>query len=197
MPFLECHRRAVAWPQIRVPDSAKAGVDNCMQLYCPLMRFRGNGSHRRLHRIGNGCVRALLSLLLASTVALWMGLLDTEGDISTSAIRPIEGRGYEAFLGVPSIGGLLYSDGDSNGSPSASQLQLFEDGRRFGTPHALHRSVNEIGNGLYSHWSGWLRFSTPDNSDPRTNGRRYSFVLPVNKLPVLILLGLPLVISLV
>ena len=64
-----------------------------------------------------------------------------------------------------------------------------------GKPHSIHREIDEKGGGLYSHWAGSLLFSTSDHSDPRRNGRRYSFDLPPDAsrlvlLPGLLLLGL-------
>jgi hypothetical protein len=59
-----------------------------------------------------------------------------------------------------------------------SRLELHEDGRALGPAHSPHASIAQIGRGLYSHWSGELLFSTSDNSDPNTNGRRYLVVVP-------------------
>jgi hypothetical protein len=56
---------------------------------------------------------------------------------------------------------------------SASRLRLFEDGRPVGAPHSAHDEIRLIGAGRYSHWGPTLYLSTPDNTDPRTNGRRY------------------------
>jgi hypothetical protein len=63
----------------------------------------------------------------------------------------------------------LLSDRDS-----ASALRLFEDGRELGPAHASHSDIRQHGGGRYSHWGDQLYFSASDNSDPRTNGRRYS-----------------------
>jgi hypothetical protein len=38
--------------------------------------------------------------------------------------------------------------------------------------------VRSHGKGRYSHWNEWLNFSTPDNSDPNLNGRRYAVAQP-------------------
>lgn len=63
----------------------------------------------------------------------------------------------------------LLSDRDS-----ASALRLFENGREIGPAHASHSEIRQLGAGRYSHWGNQLYFSTSDNSDPRTNGRRYT-----------------------
>jgi glycosyltransferase involved in cell wall biosynthesis len=56
-----------------------------------------------------------------------------------------------------------------------SRLCLFEDGKPLGSAHSIHDDIRKLGNGKYSHWSNSIYFSTSDNSDPRTNGRTYSF----------------------
>lgn len=62
---------------------------------------------------------------------------------------------------------------DGIGSDRASTLVLLEDGRPLGPAHATHESIRAGGAGRYSHWGNGLWFSTPDGSDPRTNGRIY------------------------
>lgn len=63
--------------------------------------------------------------------------------------------------------------------PQGSQpLMLLEDGRELGPVCPMHRTIREVGGGLYSHWSDQLIFSTSDGSDPRSNGRQYSLVDP-------------------
>lgn len=66
---------------------------------------------------------------------------------------------------------------DHSGAPSRSTLLLFEDDRPLGPAHASHQDVRDRGRGAYSHWGEQLYFSTSDNSDPNTNGRRYSAVV--------------------
>jgi hypothetical protein len=43
-----------------------------------------------------------------------------------------------------------------------------------GPANALHDDIRRFGNGRYSFWKNRVYFSTPDNSDPRTNGRQYN-----------------------
>jgi len=59
-----------------------------------------------------------------------------------------------------------------------SQLGLLEDGVPL-TPHALHQTIRERGEGRFSHWGKNLYFSSTDGSDPRDNGKRYELHLPV------------------
>lgn len=66
---------------------------------------------------------------------------------------------------------------DSGNSPSVSTLKLFENGKELGPGHAMHADIRSKGKGLFSHWVGGLYFSASDNTDPRTNGRTYTYSL--------------------
>lgn len=60
-----------------------------------------------------------------------------------------------------------------------SDCVLTEDGKSLGPAHAGHADIRTLGKGRYSHWtSGGLYFSASDNSDPRTNGRKYVLSSP-------------------
>jgi len=50
---------------------------------------------------------------------------------------------------------------------------LYEDGVRLLRAHTPHDVIRTAGGGLYSHFGRHIWFSTSDNSDPNTNGRRY------------------------
>ncbi|NQT15863.1 MAG: hypothetical protein HQ582_24115, partial [Planctomycetes bacterium] len=55
-----------------------------------------------------------------------------------------------------------------------SMLAVFEDGKPLGRARAVHAQIRESGEGRYSHWTrATLYFSASDNTDPRTNGRKY------------------------
>ena len=64
--------------------------------------------------------------------------------------------------------------GDTSEAPENSVLELFEDGRALGPAHALHDRIRFVGAGAFSHWGDELFFSTSDNADPRSSGRRYT-----------------------
>jgi len=74
-----------------------------------------------------------------------------------------------------SLGPLYPGDGVPGGP--ASTLRLLEDGKELGPAHAPHVEVREQGEGRYSHWVTGIWFSASDNSDPRSNGRRYTWEL--------------------
>lgn len=71
----------------------------------------------------------------------------------------------------------LESIGDSNDSPKASTLRLFENGVELTLPHAGHQDIRTLGKGRFSHWGNTLYFSASDNSNPLTNGRTYVYTL--------------------
>ncbi len=61
---------------------------------------------------------------------------------------------------------------DANGQ---SRIVVFEDGVALPKPHAPHDLIRKEGLGAYSHWNGVIYFATADNTDPRSNGRRYTY----------------------
>lgn len=65
--------------------------------------------------------------------------------------------------------------GDSSSEPNISTLRLFEDGKELGAAHSSHASIRNEGKGKFSHWRTSLRFSSSDNTDPRSNGRKYTW----------------------
>lgn len=76
----------------------------------------------------------------------------------------------------------LHASGDDNDHSTQSQWRLWEDGSAIGQPHAAHKRIGNVGQGLYSHWLSGLYFSTSDNSDPNVNGRKYELRPVVSKL---------------
>jgi peptidoglycan/LPS O-acetylase OafA/YrhL len=67
---------------------------------------------------------------------------------------------------------------DDNLHQEQSGLILLENGRALGASHSTHDVIRQKGGGAYSHYNDqrydFIVFSTSDNSDPLTNGRRYS-----------------------
>jgi hypothetical protein len=86
-------------------------------------------------------------------------------------LRPpfLHDRGYCWMAGTGPFG-----EGDSPDGTHCSPVILYEDGRAMGTPHSGHDDIRQMGSGRFSHWQNWFWFSPSDNSDPNTNGRRYS-----------------------
>ncbi|MBG6234380.1 pectate lyase [Pedobacter sp. CAN_A7] len=65
--------------------------------------------------------------------------------------------------------------GDSESNPSISKLKVFENGKELSAAHSKHDDIRKIGKGRFSHWSNALYFSASDNTDPRKNGRTYTY----------------------
>jgi len=66
-----------------------------------------------------------------------------------------------------------------------SPAVVYENGIPLSSPNSLHQTIKDDGNGGYSVWNGNLYFSSSDNSDPRTNGRKYELEWPHPLRPVL------------
>jgi pectate lyase len=67
--------------------------------------------------------------------------------------------------------------GDSNTQPTVSTMKIFENGKEIGPAHATHADIRSLGKGRFSHWGSTLRFSSSDNSNPKTNGRKYTYTV--------------------
>jgi len=100
--------------------------------------------------------------------------------LDRARITAIEGQFSYEFPRTFFRAAIFGRHADHDSSPSASNLVLFENGKRLGAPHSLPDEIR-MGGGCYRHWQvgAWARrdvlfFSTSDNSDPRTNGRAYS-----------------------
>jgi pectate lyase len=97
----------------------------------------------------------------------------TSGSLKTlNATRAVkdEGLSYKIYddLGTTS---------DSPTQPTVSSVRIFENGKEIGPGHSVHADIRTIGKGRFSHWLGGLYFTTSDNSDPRTNGRTYTYTI--------------------
>ncbi len=62
---------------------------------------------------------------------------------------------------------------------SLSELLLFEDDNMLDPAHVQHEAIRQEGRGRFSHWGKDIYMSSSDNSDPRTNGRRYKIAYPL------------------
>jgi SAM-dependent methyltransferase len=63
-----------------------------------------------------------------------------------------------------------------------SPARVLEDGRPLpGPANSMHDDIRSAGRGGFSFWYDFVYFSTSDNSDPRTNGRRYEIEYPITR----------------
>jgi pectate lyase len=89
--------------------------------------------------------------------------------MDVSSIRKDEGYAYKVSP--------ISVSGDSNSQPTASTLKVYENGVALGPAHSVHSDIRDLGKGRFSHWETGLYFSTSDNSNPLTNGRKYTYTL--------------------
>lgn len=117
--------------------------------------------------VGAVAVALGASVLLLSLLAPTGSLL-----ISPPQITAEQGKAFLVPI-APASSRFFSLVGDGVGADRVSTLVLLEDGRPLGPAHASHESIRTRGAGRYAHWGSGLWFSTPDSSDPRTNGRTY------------------------
>lgn len=96
--------------------------------------------------------------------------------IHRNEIAPAIGTGYSGSFGYVYRGAGVKLTRPDDKEQTGSKLLLFENGILL-KPHSMHADIQGRGMGLYSHWFDgripYLRFSSSDNSDPRTNNRVY------------------------
>lgn len=64
-----------------------------------------------------------------------------------------------------------------------SSARVLEDGRPLpGPANAQHADIRDVGRGCFSFWHDYLYFAASDNTDPRTNGRRYEIEYSIDPL---------------
>lgn len=86
---------------------------------------------------------------------------------------------------VKSDGGFAYKinidlgiPGDTPENPTNSIVKIFENGIELGAAHSTHADIRKIGKGKFSHWlSTSIYFSASDNSNPKTNGKKYTYLV--------------------
>ncbi|WP_424467785.1 hypothetical protein [Parvibaculum sp.] len=97
------------------------------------------------------------------------------GSVKSQEIGHVGGDAFSAPVPHSYLGPFVVFVTDTVSKGAASNLQLFEDGKNLGPAHSLHVDISMDGRGRFSHWGQALIFSSSDRSDPRTNGRSYSF----------------------
>lgn len=100
--------------------------------------------------------------LLASTTI-------SKGTLNTKKLKTNTGFAYKTAETI--------ANGDASGASTQSNLKLYENGVELGPAHAVHDDIRKLGKGRFSHWGTSLIFSASDNTDPRTNGRTYTYVM--------------------
>jgi hypothetical protein len=130
--------------------------------------------------------RLLFGLRVALLLLLGFGFLVGPRTIQkVEAIQPDSGRAWRISLEHRWFGLLEPLPSFS----SRSLCRVYEDGKPLGPQTVADSEIREKGGGRYSHWGRTVWFSTPDNTDPATNGREYRVTYPLRLHP-LILVGL-------
>jgi len=111
-----------------------------------------------------------------STITLMRPSLPTCGTIDATALVPNSGFSYLLLL--------FANGGDSSSGGNVSNVVLYENGKPLGPAHSVHNTIRTVGNGAYSHWRNSLYLSASDNSDPRTNGRVYTYKVSGGSCPI-------------
>ena len=125
----------------------------------------------------------LLLLLLA--IGLQAITSEVAFEINATEIRHLDGNVYEVSM-KRRLDWPWQPISDNPYSPRRSSLTLFENDRLSGRSHSPHEQIELTGGGDYAHWGNSLFFSTTDNTDPRTNGRRYHGKLDAGIVPRLL-----------
>ncbi len=133
-----------------------------------------NGAHTltamAVDAAGNMAISAPTEIVVANLISIC-----SKAPLNISDADPDGGFSYVLY-------GPLGTPGDTSDTPARSRLKVFEDDTALGPGRAPHNAIRTLGQGRYSHWSSAsgdsLRISASDNSDPRTNGRTYSYCIP-------------------
>lgn len=87
------------------------------------------------------------------------------------------------FLKHPLLGNMRLGPANTDDARRRSTVIVCEDDRLLGPRHSQEDAIARLGRGRYTHYQGSGRyygilFSTSDNSDPNSNGRRYRAIEP-------------------
>lgn len=96
-----------------------------------------------------------------------------ERSFARTAMSPDQGSAFITL--VPKAHFPFHIQGATSGAKASVALVIFEDGFPLGRGEAQHVDIRAKGKGLYSHWNDHLYFSSSDGTDPRSNGRLYSY----------------------
>ena len=146
------------------------------------------GAARRVSR--RAALRALAwtTIAAAAVVVIWAAFPPQQSwRIERKDMVAHGGHSFAWTLPASALAPFATVRGDSLAATTDSRLLLFENGKPLGPPHAVHAHIGDSGGGAYSHWDATIVFSTPDNTDPRTNQRAYEARAPVA--PATLLIG--------
>ena len=78
--------------------------------------------------------------------------------------------------------------GDTSSAPTQSVLRIFENGIELGPAHSQWADISSTGRGRFLHWQNssgaiTLYFSSSDNTNPKTNGKTYTYQVGASSVP--------------
>ncbi len=119
-------------------------------------------------------ISLIAAAALVTAVIRWVGI-PFEGRIDPASIAFDAGSGIGAAP-LPFASSWLRPLADDERHPRRSDLELFENGSPLGPAHADAATLSR-GHGAYSHMASGidLTFTPSDGSDPRNNGRAYTY----------------------
>ena len=133
------------------------------------------------------CYSGIMPRMMTMVVlilAIWFPLAAFVGSRHTPLPRP---PGSFSFVGIEKHleGEFMYvihfnrhsKLADTPEQPERSPLMLYENDRPLGPAHSTTGHIKHLGRGRYLHLPAVVYFSSSDNTDPRTNGRLYSWLL--------------------
>ncbi|MGB4399520.1 MAG: nucleoside hydrolase [Daejeonella sp.] len=134
--------------------------------------------------------KGLLSMLIASSLLFsrcqkeeTVSPLSVKDDLemttwsSTSGVKNIDLSKVNYNSGYAYMVTDWFGVGGDNLWSTSSTLKVYENGVALGPAHSSHQDVRTIGKGKFSHWGNDLYFTASDNSDPRYNGRKYTYTI--------------------
>jgi|GEM_PF-3239689 len=128
-------------------------------------------------------IAIFLIVLNAALIALYIFRPTVNVVLNPAKIISENRFAYICHLPTPNF---LYDlKGDGMNAPYKSQLRFFENVKMLGPAHTIHEKIRETGMGAFSHWKKDIYFSSSDNTNPQTNGRRYSISVRANIRPII------------
>ena len=124
-------------------------------------------------------VWALVAVTNATVLLINIGMLwSTTAVIDVAQVQQETGYAYRSP--VNDVDGLiLEAQFGAWDRRTRQKVALLENGSEIGFHAASLRQIREVGQGASLQWGPTFFFSTPDNSDPRSNGRTYAIVFPL------------------
>jgi protein-S-isoprenylcysteine O-methyltransferase Ste14 len=126
----------------------------------------------------------LLPVLLIAALAAAVWPRETVWRFDRGEIAHWEKNMFAWVPGRPTLYPLALIITDDSDNSASSDLRLFEDGHLLGPAHSATHVIANIGHGAYAHRRLNIRFSTSDNSDPRSNGRTYEARTTIRPAPL-------------